>query len=160
VSRAYFSCIIPAPVEAVWDVLADFHGISDWMDRVVSVTPEDGSDRGAVGSIRRLTLKDGRVVGERLVAYDAVARSYTYEFAPGAFPFPVRSYAATVHVLPVTSDDTTFLEWFGEYDSEYGSDGDVEAELGETFIGRYREFANDLTTYLAAATTAAQSNAG
>ena len=125
-------------------MLGSFHGLSTWIDRIVADSPEGGSGRGPVGSIRRLELRDGRVVGELLVAHDEPGRSYSYEFEPGEFPFPVRRYRATVHALPLTTDGTTFVEWYGVYDC----DGDLEQQLGETFIGRYREFCADLTRHM------------
>jgi hypothetical protein len=54
-SRAYFSCIVPAPVDRVWHVVGSFHGLSHWIQKIVSDEAEDGSGRGPVGSIRRLS---------------------------------------------------------------------------------------------------------
>jgi hypothetical protein len=44
----------------------------------------------------------------------------------------------------VIAEDTTFVEWYGVYDA----DAELEDQLGETFIGRYREFCTDLATHL------------
>ena len=140
---AYYSRTLPFPVEVVWETIADFHGLAEWIERIVEVEPEGGDGPGVVGSVRRITLTDGRVVGERLVAYDPQRRAYSYEFA-SEHPFPVRRYRATVRLCPIIEDDTTFMEWFGEYDC----DADDEQPCREQFLDRYRAFCADLAGYL------------
>lgn len=141
---AYVSSVIGADVEAVWSVLGDFHGLPAWVNRIRSNEPENGAGPGAVGSVRNLTLEpDGDAARERLVRYDAAGRSYSYEFAD-AIPFPASTYRGTVRVLPVTDTNTTFLEWYGEFDSEPA----VLDEVATTFRAIYSEFINDLRAYL------------
>ncbi|OHV06967.1 SRPBCC family protein [Mycobacterium talmoniae] len=141
---AYVSTVIRADIDAVWSVLGDFHGLAAWVNRIRSNEPENGAGPGAVGSVRNLTLEpDGDTARERLVRYDAADRSYSYEFA-GAIPFPASSYRGTVHVLPVTDANTTFLEWYGEFDCE----PDVLDEIARTFCAIYSEFISDLRAYL------------
>jgi hypothetical protein len=145
-SLAYISTVIDADVHTVWSVLGDFHGLPAWMGRIRSNEPENGSGPGAVGSIRNLTLEpDGHSARERLVAYDASGRSYRYEFVD-EIPFPVRTYRGTVHVLPITDTDTTFLEWYGEFDCDEAVLDQVTAAFGAI----YSEFIADLRTYLRA----------
>lgn len=144
-AKIYFSRIIPADIETVWAVLGDFHGIADWVNIIASNTPEDGSGRGTVGSVRRLTMADGRKVGERLVAYDGVERRYSYEFTEDTKPFPTRRFIATVHILPVTTENTTFLEWYSEFDADH----EVEIQLQAGITGRYQAFTDDLIARLA-----------
>jgi Polyketide cyclase / dehydrase and lipid transport len=143
-ATAYYSRTLPVPVDVVWDTVADFHGLAEWIERIVQITPEGGDGPGVVGSVRRITLADGRVVGERLVAYDPNGRTYSYEFA-SEHPFPVRSYRATVRLLPIIEDDTTFMEWFGEYDCDAAD----EQSCRDQFLDRYRAFCADLARYLA-----------
>lgn len=143
-SLAYVSSVIDSDVDSVWSVLGDFHGIPAWIGRIRSNEPENGSGRGDVGSVRRLTLDpDGHRARERLVAYDGPGRSYSYEFAD-EIPFPVRTYRGTVHVLPITDGGTTFLEWYGEFDCEEA----VLDEVSAIFCAIYTEFIGDLRKYL------------
>ncbi|MGW1546863.1 SRPBCC family protein [Streptomyces sp. NPDC002346] len=143
-SRAYFSEVLPAPVDTVWAVLGRFEDIADFVGKLSEGGLED--DAGpAVGSVRRLVLRDGgRVVRERLLGMDADDRWYSYDFPPGENPFPVRSYRATIRVRPVTRTNETFVEWYGDFDS----DADVEAELRQAFVSRYSAFLADLRDYL------------
>lgn len=71
-------------------------------------------------------------------------RSYRYEFAEWAVPFPVRSYLATIRVRPVTTTAATFLEWYGDFDC----DADVEDEMSEAFLSRYAAFTDGLAQHL------------
>jgi hypothetical protein len=107
--------------------------------------PAGAAGPAPVGSVRRLTMEpDGRVVRERLVAYDASGHRYSYEFA-GDQPFPVRAYRGTVRLLPITQSGGTFIEWYGEFDS----DADVLSRLTAAFTGIYAGFIDDLRKHLA-----------
>ena len=166
-SIAYVSATIDADIDDVWSVLHDFHRIDGWVGRIRSAQPEDGAgdedgagpgDGGGpsgggpsgcgpapIGSVRRLTMEpDGRVVRERLVAYDAPGHRYSYEFT-GDQPFPVRAYRGTVRLLPITQSGGTFIEWYGEFDCDAG----VAARLTTAFTGIYAEFIDDLRKHLA-----------
>lgn len=142
-TRAYFSDIVPAPVDQVWAVLGRFEAISDFVHKLTAGEIENGPGP-VVGSVRLLTLRGGGQVRERLVSMDAADRSYRYEFPEGQCPFPVRSYLATIRVRPVTTQDATFVEWYGDYDC----DADVVESMRETFAGRYSEFIGNLHEYL------------
>ena len=34
---AYYSRTLPVPVDVVWDTIADFHGLAEWIERIVEV---------------------------------------------------------------------------------------------------------------------------
>ncbi|HET6736291.1 SRPBCC family protein [Mycobacterium sp.] len=140
---AYVSATLDAPAAAVWSVIGDFHGMAEWVAMITSSVPE--SDEG-IGSVRRVTADDGLVLRERLVAYDDPGRRYSYEFADDPILFPVRSYRATLHLLPITESDQTFIEWYGEFDC---ADDQVE-ENRAMFTGLYSVFIADLRRHLKA----------
>lgn len=143
-SLAYASAVLDVDLATAWSVLGDFHGMADWIGRIRRSVPEGGAGAGSVGSVRRIALEpDGQEVGERLVSYDGPGHRYSYEFA-GTIPFPVRSYRGTVHLLPVTAVDGTFIEWFGEYEC----DAPLVEPVHEQFIGIYTEFIGDLRAHL------------
>jgi hypothetical protein len=52
-----------------------------------------------------------------------------------------------VHLLPVTDRDATFLEWFGEFDTEPA----LVEKLTAAFTGLYSGFIDDLRGHLTAA---------
>ncbi|GAA4753082.1 hypothetical protein GCM10023350_42980 [Nocardioides endophyticus] len=142
-SRAYFSTVVAAPVDAVWDVLGRFERIADFVGKLDHGELEGGGEP-VIGSVRRLSIATGGVARERLVSMDALDRSYRYEFPAESIPFPVRAYLATIRVRPVTSADATFVEWYGDYDC----DADVDREMREAFVGRYAAFTADLARHL------------
>lgn len=142
-ARAYFSAIVPAPVDEVWPVLGRFESIADFVAKL-SAGELEGGTGPVVGAVRRLTLTAGGQARERLVSMDARDRSYTYEFPLGSNPFPVRSYLATIRVRPVSSTGETFVEWYGDYDC----DAAAEAEMREAFLSRYSAFTADLCRHL------------
>ena len=144
VGRAYFSAVIDAPVQRVWDVIADFHGIANWVRRLEVDSSKPGRVGNEVGAIRSLILApEGQQVGERLTRYDQDNRRYSYTFVDPA-PFPVQAYEGTLHVLPVTANDHTFVEWYADFDA----DDALTEQLATAFATIYAEFAGDLADHL------------
>lgn len=137
---AYFSRVLTQDIETVWAVLGDFHGIHNWVSQITDSRAVDGAGRGPVGSIRQLTLKDGREVGERLVAYDASQYTYSYEFSDDPLPFPMRRFLATIRLRPVTLEQACFLEWYADYDADSAN----ESMLRSAFTDRYKAFSDNL----------------
>jgi len=127
--RPYASGVVPASVDAVWEVVREFDGLATWHPAIATSELTSGAE-GQVGAVRRLTLGDGGVVIERLVTLDDGDRSYTYAF-DGPNPFGVRRYVSTVRVAAVTDTGQAFVEWWSEYDAEAAD----EKKLDELFGG-------------------------
>ncbi|MFH5824657.1 SRPBCC family protein [Georgenia sp. AZ-5] len=145
-SRVYVSAILDHPVDAVWDVVGDFHGLPRWVERIQDSIVEGDSGRGAVGSIRRVVIgPERRTMGERLLSYDAQRRRYSYEVSDGPMPYRMTSYRGTVRVAPVTETAQTFLEWYGDYGC---AAEDVEF-VEQTMSAIFRGFIVDLRKHLA-----------
>lgn len=142
-ARATFSAVIDHPVQVVWDVIGDFHRIDQWVGMITDSVAEGGG-RGSVGSLRRLTLADGRAVAERLLMFDDVARRLAYDF-PEDCPFAVDGFVATVELAPITETDVTFLQWHSSFDAD-GASRDVMAGV---FQALYAGFVSDLRAHLA-----------
>ena len=141
---AYVSTTFEQDADAVWAVLGDFHGLPAWVSRIRSGEAEGGSGRGPVGGIRRLSLEpDGRTARERLVRYDDLDRSYSYEFAD-EIPFAASTYRGTVRVRPITDTGGSFVEWYGEFDA----DPAAADQLTRTFRGIYLAFLEELRAHL------------
>ncbi|GAB2664407.1 SRPBCC family protein [Saccharopolyspora gloriosae] len=126
-ARSYASAVVPATADAVWELVRDFNGLPRWHPAIKTSEVEGGASPAEVGAVRRLTLADGGVVRERLVALDDAARAYTYDITEG--PFPVRSYRSTIRVLPITATGQAFVEWYSDYDADAGD----EPNLDEVF---------------------------
>ena len=96
------------PAGKLWDLIGDFGNMSKW----TGAGPESCVQEGqGIGSLRRLTLADGRVIVDRLEAQ--AERSYTYSIVTS--PLPYKTYRATMHVTAV-DQATSELTWTGEFE--------------------------------------------
>lgn len=114
--RSYASTTVAADPDAVWAFLRNFNGTPDFVEAISASEILDGKLADQVGAERKLTLGDGAVVRERLVALSDVDRSYTYHLLEG--PFPFTEYYSTIRVSRVSDANTSFVEWWSTYDCE------------------------------------------
>jgi hypothetical protein len=134
--KVYNSIIVPAPIEQVWSRIRDFHDFS-WAPSVITSCEKVGDGDGrSVGARRRLngTLLD------TLIAYSAIDRRMMYSLDEGPSPLSsseIRDYVGNLHLLPITTDNTTFAEWSGMWESE-------NTEAVEYMNGVYRSLLADL----------------
>ena len=73
--RVYYSTVIDAPVDAVWELTRDFNGLPKWHPGIVDSELEQGTD---VGCVRHFTLKGGAKMREKLLALSDADRTVTY----------------------------------------------------------------------------------
>ena len=114
--EAFASAVVPAPADATWTVVRDFDGLPTWHPAIATSELEAGGASDRVGSVRNLTLADGARVSEALVTLDDHERRYTYTILTS--PFPVRGYRSTVHVLPLTETEESFVAWSVVFDCD------------------------------------------
>jgi hypothetical protein len=134
--KVYNSIIVPAPVEQVWSRVRDFHDFS-WAPSVVTACEKVGEGEGHSVGARRLL--NGAFL-DTLIAYSAVERRMMYSLDEGPSPVSsreVRDYVGNLHLLPVTADNTTFVEWSGIWESE-------NTNAVEYMNGVYRSLLGDL----------------
>src|SRR5437763_2601347 len=84
---------IKAPLDKVWATVKDFDGLAKWhpgfaRDELIS------GGNGKAGAMRKLTIKDGPVVTESLLAYDKAKHSYRYTITETQLP--VTNYSYTI----------------------------------------------------------------
>ena len=72
----------------------------------------------------------------------------SYDFPDRPLPFGMTDYLGTIHALPITDTNQTFVEWYGQYDCA-SADDDAGVEGG--LRGIYMRFLGDLRTHLDAA---------
>ena len=121
-AKAYASTVIDAPADEVWQLIRDFNGLPDWFPEVVATSEiEDGKAGDQVGCVRKLTLGDGAVIRERLLAFSDADRSYSYNFE--TTPFDVDNYHATLVVKPITDGGGSFVEWWTTFDCDRDQQG-------------------------------------
>ncbi|KQO52064.1 MULTISPECIES: SRPBCC family protein [unclassified Methylobacterium] len=105
------SIAIAAKPDAVWAVVGDFAGISNWHPDVAKSV---GTGGNASGGRRTLTLKNGGTLDEGLDEWDAAKRSYSYRLGDADLKaLPVSSYSATITVSP--DGEGSKVEWLGRF---------------------------------------------
>jgi hypothetical protein len=95
---------LSAPPDAVWSVIGQFN--LDWHPLVASV----GLTGTGVGQLRRIKVRDGSEVIERLEAVDNRQRFYRYTEVAG---FPATHYAGRINVT--AKGNGCLAEWRVEY---------------------------------------------
>jgi hypothetical protein len=125
--ETFASAVIPADAATVWRVLRDFGALPDWQPAVARCVLHDEHSPDRVGNVRTLLMAGGEAVVETLVALDDRERSLTYDIVRS--PYAVRSYRATLRVLPLTATAEAFVGWSAVFDCE-PSDAD---ELAKSF---------------------------
>lgn len=93
--------------DVAWTAVAGFGGIGQWHPAVVKC---DVHDKGGL-TYRTLTLGNGAVLLEKLVATDATSRSYRYTIESG--PLPVSDYQSTLKVEP--QGEGAVIQWDGSF---------------------------------------------
>jgi len=94
---------IPAPANAAWQVLGDFHAPELGAGIVKEITVKGEG----IGAVRTMVLEDrwgGGYVQERLEAIDATDRTMTYRMVDSG-PVPFADYVGTIRVTPAGPDN-------------------------------------------------------
>ncbi|HET6861146.1 MAG TPA: SRPBCC family protein [Streptomyces sp.] len=126
-ATASVSLDIPAPADRVWQLIGGFDSLPDWLPYI----PKSALSEG--GRVRSLENPDGSVIVERLEAFDARERSYSYSITSA--PFPVTGYLSTLKVGEGAEPGTSVVEWSGAFTP----DGVTDAEAVDLFHGIYRD---------------------
>lgn len=111
----HYNALIDSNATRVWRVLKPFAGISQWHPSVLQSVIEDGLPDGQVGCIRRLGLKDGAILRERLLALDDSQLSFSYRFEQA--PLPIDDYVMTVKLIPISEKEMTLIQWSARFDN-------------------------------------------
>lgn len=132
---------IAAPIGAVWRQLEDFGDLRGWAPGTPKVTL-DGDPR-TVGTVRRVEADGQPPIQERLAAFDAAAKSFSYEML-GDTPFPFDRYLATVRLTDLGGDRTR-IAWSSTFEPR----GMDQAAVEELIRNIYRMFVGNLKKTLA-----------
>ncbi|ORX93750.1 Bet v1-like protein [Basidiobolus meristosporus CBS 931.73] len=115
VSHVVESHVIPAPVNAVWSMVRECN-FKFW-SLVESVEVQNGTS-AEVGSTRKVIFKDGTVQVFKIVELSDLRHTVTYEVIESE---PATDFMSSMHsfkLLPVTHDNTTFVQWAGDYSAD------------------------------------------
>ncbi|MBB6489393.1 SRPBCC family protein [Rhizobium lusitanum] len=139
-AQASATITLPVAADRVWQLIGGFDSLPDWLPYIPKSELSEG------GRVRRLVNPDGNAIVERLEAFDNSARSYTYSILEA--PFPVTGYRSTLRVVGIDGDQSSRVEWSGEFTPAGVSDEDASA----LFEGIYRDGLSALQATLAKAT--------
>lgn len=114
--KVYNSIIVAAPIERVWSRICDFHEFS-WAPSVIVSCKNVGKGDGYTVGAKRLL--NGLFL-DTLIAYSAIEKRMMYSMDEGPSPVSSREiheYVGNLHLLPLTADNTTFVEWSGSWEA-------------------------------------------
>lgn len=101
---------INAAADKVWAVMGNFQDMS-WHPAVAKTEGTGGNDAGAT---RKLTLKSGGTIEEKITKYNKDGRSYGYEItAVDPKVLPVNNYSSTITVSE--EGGKSVVEWKGAF---------------------------------------------
>lgn len=133
----YNSIVVDAPIETVWRRVADFHDFS-WAPSVITKCEKIG-DKGstAVGAQR---LLNGQFL-DTLIAYSEIENRIMYSIVdapPPISPKEISDYVGNLHLLPITEERKTFVEWSGSWNSK---STDAVEFMNEIYVALLRALA-------------------
>jgi Polyketide cyclase / dehydrase and lipid transport len=127
--KVYTSTVINASADAVWAIVRDFNGLPKWTPFVAESRIEGGLPSDKVGCVRNFRLKDGGVIREQLLTLSDYDYQCTYSILES--PMGVENYVATLKLTPVTDGNTTFAEWWAEFDPPAGKEKELAEGIGQ-----------------------------
>ncbi|NND51789.1 MAG: SRPBCC family protein [Flavobacteriaceae bacterium] len=113
----YNSIVINAPADKVFDTLKNFHDVS-WSKNVVTKVDPIGEKAGHEIGAKRV-LNDA--FHETLLTVDKAKRNFSYSIDEGPGPLNTNNidgYIGKVSVRPITENDTAFVQWSSEWNSD------------------------------------------
>ena len=129
---------ISAPADAVWGILGDFDSMPKWMPGIE--TSEVNGE--GVGAIRTVTSARVGTIKERLDAYDATSRSFSYSVLEGALP--ATNFSGRMQVVPEGAG-ACVVHWSCSFEPK----GGPEDEVKERFAGIFQRSLENLAEVVA-----------
>jgi mxaD protein len=121
---------IDAPAGKVWKAIESFDGLNAWHPAVAKDEIVEGSNDTA-GAVRRLTLKDGGTIQEKLLSFTPKARSFRYTILEGVLP--VSDYTSVVSVKSAGKGKST-VTWSGKFKRKDTGDSPADNANDKTAV--------------------------
>jgi mxaD protein len=122
--------VINAPADKVWAAVKDFDSLDKWHPAIAKDEIVSGSNNKP-GAVRALSIKDGPVIKEKLVAFSNATHSFTYKFVDT--PFPIKDYVSTLHVK-ANKDGTSLVRWSSTFKRKNPAENPPDAENDQAGI--------------------------
>lgn len=124
---------VAASPDKVWAVLGNFSGLPGWHPAVAATDIVKGVDNHK-GAVRSITIKDGALIVEELLAYDARKHNMTYRI--NASPLPVTDYISTLAVTP--SGKGSIITWESQFNRDPAAKDVDDAKARDIVAGIYK----------------------
>lgn len=124
---------VAASPDKVWAVLGNFSGLPGWHPAVAATAIVKGADNRK-GAVRSITTKDGAVIVEELLAYNASKHNMTYRI--NASPLPVTDYVSTLAVRP--SGKGSVITWKSQFNRDQAAKDVDDAKARDIVAGIYK----------------------
>lgn len=121
---------INASAAKVWEKVSNFNDLGAWHP-AVKTTEIVAGENNKVGAERLLTLQDGGTIKEKLLAYNAKAKTFKYSIMEGVLP--VSDYVSTVTVK-ATGKNTSKVIWKGNFKRKDVSASPAEGQDDATAV--------------------------
>lgn len=131
--KVFFSTVIDASIDEVWETISNFGKICDWHPLIIDCEIENGQSPSQVGCVRAFHLEDQSLFREKLLSFDIQNRSFSYSIVES--PLPISNYVAKLSLFPITSNQFTFATWSSEFDCPVESANEM-SELVENAVYR------------------------
>ena len=116
----------------MWKVIGNFIELATWHPAVARTALVGGANNEP-GAVRSIETKDGAIIVEELLAYDAGRHSMRYQIMES--PLPVRNYVSTLRV--VAAGTGSRVAWASDFDAVH-SDTVDDAKAREIVAGIYQ----------------------
>jgi uncharacterized protein YndB with AHSA1/START domain len=113
-NKVWTSRVMRAPVEQVWGMIRDFAGMGAWHADIAKMHMIGGVRSDKVSGVRDFYFGSGHLHEELLHLCDRT-RSFSYRITKS--PLPWINYVSGPRLWPVTSNNTTFGVWTGDWDA-------------------------------------------
>jgi hypothetical protein len=108
-ARVTMKALLPVSAQRLWPLVRWNGRLLDWYPGAVALEV-DGT---AKGGLRRLRLRGGAMLVQRLDHLSRIEDAYTYSVLAGSYP--VAGYLAQIRVLPHDEDGRTTLVWTANF---------------------------------------------
>ena len=98
---------VEAPIDTLWSIVSNFGDIHHWHPDVVASELESGTGTDP-GSVRKLRLRNGMTIREKLLAISPMDHYYKYSVVDS--PLPIQDHESLVRFTPV-DDNQTQVTW-------------------------------------------------
>ena len=113
-NKVWTSRVIKAPADGLWSIMRDFAGMGAWHGDITKMHMLHKHRSDKVSGVRDFYFGAGHL-NEELLHMSDLERSFSYRIATSELPWI--NYVSGPRLWPVTSNNTTFAVWTGDWDA-------------------------------------------